>query len=187
MVRPTTPRLRAEQSVVLIVDMQACLMPAIDQSDKRIAAAQRLAKAARLLDIPVLATEHLAHKLGASVQPLASQIQAVCPKTHFDGTEEEHFEPFIPPGRAQVVVCGAEAHVCVMQTALGVLQSERDVWMATDACGSRHDEDRLVGLQRLERAGAELVSTEMVMFEWLVHAGHPRFRDVLEVIKSKDG
>ena len=180
-------RLSAAHSVLLIVDMQASLMPVIDQQHTRIDAAMRLAKAAKLLGIPVLATEHLAHKLGHTVEPLKGELESVCLKTHFDGTKEEHFESFMPPGRPQVVVCGAEAHVCVMQTALGVLQSGREVWMAADACGSRHDEDRLMGLQRLERAGAELVSTEMVMFEWLVHAGHPQFRDVLAVIKSKDG
>jgi len=187
MVRPTTPRLLSEQSVVLIVDMQASLMPAIDQSNQRIAAAQRLAKAAKLLDIPVLATEHLAHKLGSSVEPVARELEAVCHKTHFDGTKEDAFGAFMPANRSQVVVMGAEAHVCVMQTALGVLQSGQEVWMATDACGSRHDEDRELGLARLARAGAELVSTEMVMFEWLVHAHHPRFREVLAVIKSHDG
>ncbi|UOD51314.1 isochorismatase family protein [Orrella daihaiensis] len=180
-------RLSAAHSVLLIVDMQASLMPVIDQGDLRIAAAKRLADAAKLLNIPVLATEHLADKLGHTVEPLLSDLQAVCNKTHFDGTKEDHFEAFMPPGRSQVVVCGAEAHVCVMQTALGVLQSGREVWMASDACGSRHDEDRVLGLGRLANAGAELVSSEMVMFEWLVHADHPKFRDVLAVIKSKDG
>lgn len=180
-------RLSAAHSVVLIVDMQASLMPAIDQHQIRTDAAMRLARAAKLLGIPVLATEHLAHKLGHTVEPLKSELESVCLKTHFDGTKEEHFEAFMPQGRPQVIVMGAEAHVCVMQTALGVLQSGREVWMATDACGSRHDEDRQLGLDRLERAGAELVSTEMVMFEWLVNAGHPKFREVLAVIKSKDG
>jgi nicotinamidase-related amidase len=179
-------RLSAAHSVLLIVDMQASLMPVIDQADARMAAAKRLADAAKLLDIPVLATEHLANKLGHTVESLRSDIQSVCHKTHFDGTKEEHFEAFMPAGRPQVVVVGAEAHVCVMQTALGVLQSGREVWMATDACGSRHDGDREAGLARLARAGAQLVSAEMVMFEWLVHAEHPKFREVLAVIKSKD-
>lgn len=179
-------RLSAAHSVLLIVDMQASLMPVIDQNEQRIAAAMRLAQAAKLLNIPVLATEHLAHKLGHTVEPLRSELQGVCEKSHFDSTKEEHFEAFMPPGRPQVVVVGAEAHVCVMQTSLGVLQSGREVWMATDGCGSRHDEDRQLGLARLERAGAELVSAEMVMFEWLVHAEHPKFREVLAQIKSKD-
>lgn len=180
-------RLSAAHSALLIVDMQASLMPAIDQAQLRIASAIRLAKAAKLLNIPVLATEHFANKLGHTVEPLRADLESVCNKTHFDGTKENHFEAFMPAGRTQMVVVGAEAHVCVMQTALGVLQSGREVWMATDACGSRHDEDRELGLARLARAGAELVSAEMVMFEWLVHAEHPKFREVLAVIKSKDG
>lgn len=179
-------RLSAAHSVVLIVDMQDSLMPVIEQTAHRVAAVQRLADAAKQLDIPVLATEHLADKLGHTVEPLRQQLDSVCRKTHFDGTKEDHFEAFMPPGRPQIVVVGAEAHVCVMQTALGILQSGREVWVAIDGCGSRHDEDRSQGLTRLERAGAELVTTEMVMFEWLVHAGHPAFRGVLGAIKSKD-
>ena len=179
-------RLSATHSVLLVVDMQASLMPVINQASERTAAVARLVQAAKLLDIPVLATEHLADKLGHTVEPLRADLQAVCHKTHFDGTKEEGFEAFMPAGRPQVVMVGAEAHVCVMQTALGVLQSGREVWMATDGCGSRHDEDRQCGLDRLARAGAELVSAEMVMFEWLVHAHHPQFRGVLAAIKSKD-
>jgi hypothetical protein len=73
-----------------------------------------------------------------------------------------------------------------MQTALGVMHSGREVWVASDACGSRHEEDRQLGFARIERSGAQMVSSEMVMFEWLAHAGHPKFREVLEVIKSRD-
>lgn len=179
-------RLSALHSVLLVVDMQSSLMPVIDDGHARMGAALRLAKAAKRLGIPVVATEHLALKLGQTAQPLKGELESVLHKTHFDGTKEDEFDAFMPAGRSQVVMCGAEAHVCVMQTALGVLQSGREVWMAGDACGSRHDQDRLSGLRRLERAGAELVTSEMVMFEWLVHAAHPQFREVLSVIKSKD-
>lgn len=179
-------RLMAARSVLLIVDMQDSLMPAIDQSEHRIAAAHRLVQAAKLLDVPVLATEHVADKLGHTVEPLRAELAAVCDKTHFDGTKESPFEAVMPTGRSQVVMMGAEAHVCVMQTALGVMHSGREVWMAADACGSRHEQDRELGLARLERSGAQVVSSEMVMFEWLAHAAHPKFREVLAVIKSRD-
>lgn len=161
-------------------------MPAIDQEQARIAAAWRLAQAAKLLDIPVLATEHLAGKLGRTVQPLLSSFDGVLDKTHFDGTREEAFEVFLPPDREQVIICGAEAHVCVMQTALGLLRADLEVWVATDACGSRHDADRQLAFDRLVRAGAEIVNSEIILFEWLEHASHPAFRDVLSIIKSRD-
>jgi isochorismate hydrolase len=179
-------RLMAARSVLLIVDMQASLMPVIDQGPQRIAAAHRLVQAAKLLDIPVLATEHVANKIGHTVEPLRAELLAVCDKTHFDGTKESHFESFMPTGRSQVVMVGAETHVCLMQTALGVMHSGREVWIASDACGSRHEQDRELGLARLERGGAQLVSAEMVMFEWLAQVNHPKFRQVLEVIKSRD-
>lgn len=179
-------RLTAARSVLLIVDMQDSLMPAIEQGQARIDAAHRLAQAAKVLDVPIMATEHVADKIGHTVEPLRAALADVCVKTHFDGTKESSFERLMPVGRSQVVVVGAEAHVCVMQTALGVLQSGREVWVAADACGSRHEQDRALGLARLERSGAQVVSSEMVMFEWLTHAGHPKFREVLAVIKSKD-
>jgi len=85
--------------------------------------------------------------------------------------------------RASIVLAGCEAHVCLMQTALDLLDEELEVWIVTDACGSRTERNRDAAFDRLAGAGAELVTTEMVAFEWLRTAGHPRFRDVLTLIK----
>lgn len=179
-------QLAASHSAVLVVDMQASLMPVIDQAQDRTDAALRLLRAAKRFDIPVLATEHLAGKLGRTVEPLLTCFDGVLDKSHFDGTREAAFRTFLPAGRHQIIVCGAEAHVCVMQTALGLLRAGLDVWVATDACGSRHDADRQLAFDRLQRAGAEIVNTEIVLFEWLDCASHPAFRDVLSLIKSRD-
>lgn len=87
------------------------------------------------------------------------------------------------PARATVVVAGVEAHVCLMQTALELLEEEFDVCVVTDACSSRTERNRDAAFDRLAAAGAELVTTEMVLFEWLAEASHPRFKDVQALIK----
>ena len=81
------------------------------------------------------------------------------------------------------MLAGCEAHVCLLQTALGLLDEELDVWVVTDACSSRDERSRDAAFDRLAAAGAELVTTEMVAFEWLRDAGHPRFKEVLSIVK----
>ncbi|MDP2817647.1 MAG: isochorismatase family protein [Polaromonas sp.] len=89
-----------------------------------------------------------------------------------------------PEGRNTIVIAGCEAHVCLMQTALGLLEEEFEVWVVTDACSSRSERNRDAAFDRLAGAGAELVTTEMVAFEWLRTAQHPLFREVLGLIKQ---
>ena len=82
-----------------------------------------------------------------------------------------------------MVVAGCEAHVCLLQTALELIEEELDVWVVTDACGSRTERNRDAAFDRLASAGAELVTTEMVLFEWMRTAQHPAFRDIQALIK----
>jgi len=84
---------------------------------------------------------------------------------------------------AAVVVAGCETHVCVLQTALELLEADFDVWVVTDACGSRTERNRDAAFDRLAAAGCELVTTEMVLFEWLRDAAHPKFREVHALIR----
>ena len=101
----------------------------------------------------------------------------------------KHLQKVAPPegeSRGMIVIAGCEAHVCLMQTALGLLEEEFDVWVVTDACSSRTERNRDAAFDRLAGAGAELVTTEMVAFEWLRTAEHPAFREVLGLIKQGD-
>src|SRR6185503_6021232 len=91
--------------------------------------------------------------------------------------------PASQPARGSMVLAGCEAHVCLMQTALDLLEEEFEVWVVTDACGSRTERNRDAAFDRLAGAGAELVTTEMVGFEWVRSAEHPRFKDVLALIR----
>jgi len=107
-------------------------------------------------------------------------------KTHFDACADGLLDALaeVNPDGDQVVVAGCEAHVCMMQTALGLLRAGKRVWVVANASGSRRASDHAAAMARLARAGATIVTHEMVLFEWLDDCKHPRFRAVLGRIKA---
>jgi nicotinamidase-related amidase len=175
--------LAAGRSVLLLVDLQQRLVPAIAEGAAVVANARRLAEAARLLDVPVLATEQNPAGLGRTVPEVAALASRTLSKRYFDATREEGFEGFLPPDRPEIVVAGCETHVCVMQTVLGLMGRGQAVRLVADAVGSRSPASRDAALARAQAHGAELVTTEMVVFEWLETSDHPRFREALKLVK----
>jgi nicotinamidase-related amidase len=197
--------LDAEESQLVLVDYQQRLMPSIHEAEAVLANAVRLAKIAQLLQVPLWATEENPEGLGATVPPLQALVAGrVVAKTAFDATSEllprlrppakaqggnarslpKHLQKAVPAAaRESIVLAGCEAHVCLLQTALGLLEEEVEVWVVTDACSSRSERNRDAAFDRLAGAGAELVTTEMVAFEWLRDCGHPRFQEVLTIVK----
>jgi len=203
--------LELEDSQLVLVDYQTRLMPAIHDGPAVLANALRLATMAGLLKVPVWATEENPSAIGPNVPELQALIAQAggktFPKMQFSAVEEGLGEMLRPPARAPqgnarslpkhlqkpaaaapgqrntVVIAGCEAHVCLLQTALDLLEDEFDVWVVTDACGSRTERNRDAAFDRLAGAGAELVTTEMVAFEWLRTAEHPAFKDVLALVK----
>jgi nicotinamidase-related amidase len=170
-------------SALLLVDFQSRLMPAIADGDAVVANAHRLLDAARLLELPVVVTEQYAKGLGPTVPELdPGPDVAVFHKTSFDACRMPDFLGVLPDRQA-LVVAGCETHVCVMQTALGLIDAGRQVFLVRDAVGSRRAENKEAAIRRLERHGAEIVTTEMVIFEWLERIEHPRFRDALALVK----
>ena len=170
----------AEGSAVLLVDIQERLVAALDGGKEMVGNAARLAAAAALFDVPVCATEQVPDKLGPTVAELQPYPQLVLPKTAFNAAG---FPTLLPPGTEEVLIAGCEAHVCVLQTAVGLLAARHRVLVVSDAVGSRTMANRDAALDRLVRHGAELVTTEMVLFEWLRDATHPRFREVQGLIR----
>ena len=165
--------LSPDGAVLLLIDLQQRLMPAIHDHETVLARAVRLAAAARRLDVPVRATEQNPARLGPTVAPLAAYPQAVLSKTSFSATGDPGFAALLPAGATEIVVAGVEAHVCVLQTVLGLRGSGRRVFMVADAVGSRDPADKAAALDRASRHGAEIVTSEMVLFEWLHDARHP--------------
>ena len=181
-------------------------MPAIHDGAAVLTNARRLAQAAQLLDVPVWGTEQNPTRLGPNDADLRALCRKTLPKMHFsavpDGLAALLRPPARPPAgnarslpkhlqktaqsepeRPSIVLAGCEAHVCLLQTALELLEDEFEVWVVTDACGSRTERNRDAAYDRLAGAGAELVTTEMVCFEWLRSCEHPAFKDVLALVK----
>ena len=195
-----------QESQLVLVDYQARLMPAIFEADLVLANAMRLAQAAHWMEVPTYGTEQNPDKLGQNPAELRALCRRTIPKMSFsacpDGLSDvlrpaarapagnarslpKHLQKAVPqnPTRNSVVIAGCEAHVCLLQTALELLEEEFDVWVVTDACTSRTERNRDAAYDRLAGAGAELVTAEMVAFEWIRSAEHPDFKLLQSLFK----
>ena len=164
--------IRAATSTLLVVDIQERLLPAIDDGPALVEYSQWLLRVARALDVPVLASEQYSKGLGPTVAALRDELEPtqILEKLDFSGA---------PGGdRRQFVVCGSEAHVCVLQTVLDLLGRGREVFVVEEAIGSRRPSDKALAVERMRQAGAMIVSREMVAFEWMERAGSDRFREI---------
>ena len=172
--------------VLVLVDYQAKLMPAIHRGAEVVSAGVRLADAARELEIPVLGTEQNPQGLGPNVEAIRARCGTTLAKKHFDGCGDGLVDAVrAANGKPlDIVIAGCEAHVCLMQSALGLLRAGFNVWVVADACGSRSPSDYELAMRRLEGAGATLASVEMVIFEWLQTSDHARFKAVLQLLKA---
>jgi nicotinamidase-related amidase len=170
------------RSALLVIDYQARLMPAIDLGDLRLEQAQRLVRAAAVLGLPRHVTEQNPARLGGTVPALGIAADEALAKMDFDATRDAAIAAALA-GDAALVVCGCEAHVCVLQTVLGLRAQGRQVFVVADAVGSRQEVNRQAGLARMQAHGAEIVTTEMVLFEWLGSAAHPAFKTLMPLIK----
>ena len=204
--------LDADDSQLVLVDYQSRLMPSIFENSLVVANAVKLARMAALLEVPVWGTAENPDKLGPNVPEIQAAIAAAGGRTldkmFFSAVADGLTDLLRPPvrqqrvrgnarslpkhlqkpaepeqGRGTIVIAGCEAHVCLMQTALDLLEEEFEVWVVTDACSSRTERNRDAAFDRLAGNGAELVTTEMVAFEWLRTAEHEAFKDVLGLVK----
>jgi len=176
------PIMTRESSALLIVDFQSRLMPAIEDGAAVVLNARRLLDAAALLDVPVLFTEQNSRGLGGTLPELRAGAGMIAHKMTFDACRAADFLEALPD-RPDIIVAGCETHVCVLQTVLGLLSAGRRVFAVRDAMGSRRSESKETAIRRMERNGAEVVTTEMVLFEWLVTAEDPRLDRVLALVK----
>ena len=172
---------------LVLVDYQKRLMPAIHRGAEVVAHAVRLADIARVLDLPVLGTEQNPAGLGPNEDRIRQRCAMTLAKMHFDACADgllELLRASVKTPVGAVVIAGCEAHVCLQQTAFGLLQAGLSVAVVAPACGSRAAEDHELAMQRLRSAGADIVSVEMVAFEWMRSCEHERFRNVLKLLKE---
>lgn len=179
--------IKREESQLLVVDIQEKLAPAIFESQAAVANTVRLLGGAAQLDIPAFVSEQYVRGLGPSLPAIREAAGAArfFEKTHFSCAAEPGVVDllFTHPGRRQLIVTGMEAHVCVLQTAFGMQAAGFDVFVVADAASSRSPDSRAAAFERLRAGGIGIVTTEMVLFEWLHQAGTEQFRALLPLIK----
>ncbi|MBT3267706.1 hydrolase [Candidatus Poribacteria bacterium] len=181
------PRITREATALLVVDTQERLVHVIDNGDAIVANAVVAIRAARALDLPVLLTEQYPKGLGVTVPQVVSALgDAYRPveKTSFSACGAEPVVKALRDADAEsVVIVGIEAHVCVLQTAIDLLERGYNVFPVANAISSRTSDNRALGLDRMRQSGAVLISTEMLIFELLGDARDPHFKTLQSLIK----
>ncbi len=174
-------RLKSETSLLLIVDLQAGLLPVIEGGSRAVEEAIWLGRVAEALAIPVWLTEQYPEGLGGSEPRLLEALPShrLWRKVHFNAHAEPVFaDALVGSGKRQIVLCGSEAHICVMQTGLGLLEAGYEVYWLSEASASRRAEEARFARERMVRAGATAVTADMVAYEWLERCDDERFRQV---------
>ncbi|MEN8234937.1 MAG: hydrolase [Actinomycetota bacterium] len=177
--------LTSDDAVLVVVDVQGKLARLMHEAPALHDALSQLVRGARVLDIPVIATEQNPVGLGRTIDEIASLLpNPAIPKMAFSCCGEPAFvETLTATGRAQVLLAGIETHVCVYQTARDLLAGGREVHVVADAVSSRTAANREIGLAKMRVAGAEMTSVETALFEMLTVAEGPQFKQILEIVK----
>jgi nicotinamidase-related amidase len=175
-------KLDAERAALLVIDVQEGFRKAIPDFDRVAKATATLIDGAEAIGIPIVVTEQYPKGLGDTASEVAEHLPQSAHRLEKMLFSATHADGFHLLGRNQVLLCGIETHVCVNQTALDLLDSGVDVQVAEDAVGSRTEENKRVGLRKMERAGAVLTSVETALFELLGRAGTEEFKRVQELI-----
>lgn len=177
--------LERDRSQLLMVDIQERLLPAMSDPATVVRNGERLLEAARTLAVPVVVSEQYPAGLGRTVPELAglAPANAVHDKVEFSCFANPALHTTLSGAGRQTVIFGIEAHVCVLQTALEMAAASHDVTIVVDAIGSRGVESKEVALRRMQDSGVRLATTEMILFEWLRHAGTPEFKAISRLIR----
>jgi len=176
----------SENAQLVVVDVQGKLARLMHQSEPMIEQIGRLIRAAGELELPVVWVEQLPEKLGPTVPEIAEAMGDLAPlsKSSFGCCGDEAVMRRIESsGRRQVLLCGIETHVCVWQTARELQRNDYDVHLIADASSSRSAFNREIAWRRMEAIGVKLSSVEMVLFELMHDASHPRFREISGLLK----
>ncbi len=182
----TPVRINRAKAGVVVVDIQERLLPAIFEHERLVQNAVRLIKGATVLGLPLIATEQYRKGLGPTAPEIASAIPDFSPieKLAFSACGATGFVALLKKKKvSDVILCGMEAHVCILQTCLDLLAMRFRVFVAADAISSRAQGNYELGLERMHDAGAVMVSTEMMLLELLEKAGTAEFKQILALVK----
>ncbi|OGV36389.1 MAG: hydrolase [Legionellales bacterium RIFCSPHIGHO2_12_FULL_35_11] len=173
--------LQKEHSCLLLIDVQEKLTPLVLNPEKLISNCQWIMRLASELDVPLLVSEHYSKGLGSTIEPLRKIMpgKTDIDKVHFSCYRDNSFLKYWQNiNKKQAVIVGIETHVCVLQTALDLLQAGYEVFVVVDSVSARYQIDHQFGLERMKSQGVQLVTLEMVFFEWMDQAGTAAFKDL---------
>ncbi len=174
-----------DDTALLVVDMQEKLVQLIRRHEALVWNVGRLIDGAKILGLPVLATEQYPKGLGPTSAELAAKLGTISAKLAFScGECGELFEELGQKGIHRILVCGIETHVCVQQTVHDLLAAGFRVYLAVDAVGARGQLDYEIALRRMDSAGATLTTVEAALFEWCDVAGTPEFKQISNLVKQ---
>ena len=178
--------LQAEDSLVLVIDIQDRLVSALE-NDTIVSKAKTVVSASNILDIPVLVTEQYPKGLGNTVSELKnvlSENAEIIEKTYFNALLEEGFlEKIKSYNKKQILIMGIETHICVYQTASALVEAGFEVYAIKDACASRNKYEFEQGIEAMKSNGVKISCVEIALFEWLKGAKHPKFKEVQSLVK----
>ncbi len=177
---------RPEDSLLFLVDLQKVMLELCVHKEDVVRNVTALLDMAAVLHVPVLFSQHNAEKLGPFLPELTSTVPnpLILDKLEFSCFENEAMAQAVAAsGRTTLILAGIETHVCIFHTGAHGVRLGYTVHVVSDAVTSRSEHNRSIGLQRLDRAGAVITSTEMITFEWLNRAGTPQFRQALPILK----
>lgn len=174
------------KAALLVIDVQGKLATLMQKHEQLFANVNRMINGAKALEIPILWTEQIPDKLGETVDDVKKELDGVelLTKTTFSCCGGPGFnERLKQSGRKQVIVTGIEAHVCVYQTCLDLINDGYEVHLVTDAVSSRFKTNYKLGIERIKEAGATLTSVEMSLFEMLKVAEGDQFKQIIKIVK----
>lgn len=179
--------LRADDAQLLVVDMQEPFLRSVCRPEELQRSVALLMDAARILRVPIVPTLQNRERLGGPVDPVGERLPADCipfDKLVFSCAQDQAIvSEMRRSGRRQVIICGVEAHICVTQTTLDLIEQGYQVHVAIDAISSRTEGNWECGVRRMEHAGAVISSAEMAVYELLYVAGTPEFREILKLVR----
>lgn len=183
---PRSPELMSRRdTALLVIDVQENLISAILEGNRMVWNIRRLLDAAKLLGVPVFATEQYPKGLGRTVDSLSGRLDFISDKTTFScGGSAAVTHILENSGLHKVLLAGIETHVCVQQTAYDLSAHGFRVYLAADAVGTRDELDHRIALRRLESSGVTLTTTEAALFEWCEDAAAVEFKSISNLVKE---
>ncbi|MGE5297490.1 MAG: hydrolase [Solirubrobacterales bacterium] len=178
--------LEIQNTCLVVIDVQGKLAQLMADKESLFKNIRILVQAAQILDIPILWCQQVPESLGPTIPEIAELLAGEEPinKACFSCCGEERFTAELNGlGKEQVLLCGIETHVCVYQTAMDLMEGGLDITIVADAVSSRTEQNRETALDRLSAEGANISSTEMVLFELIKTSQHPQFKQIARLVK----